>query len=500
MATTYVDKSAAVDGDGTTESTPRNVVPTLTTGNTYLFKVGVNVGQQLTIPADSITLGAYGSGGGKAKIDGASTLNYGIYGIAVSGVTVSDFEIYGTRKGGVHIENDTASTTKTDIVIKRCLVYNVDPGGLLNNTEANIRIGTGILVGSGPTTGLAAINRVRIEDCVVHHCGRFGIDIRWRTLNVTRKRCRVYTCGYQAPGHGISSHPIGSTLTSGWTSSAGGDGNIFKRARASTNDVEQLLTDGTDALMLTKVGGTTPAYGEWSVDATQIYVNIGVNPNGKSLLLKRHLHGPFLDMDHVVYDIRDFTGVEGHGIDGDDSSGPMTILRCISYGNQGAGFNHNYGESITHRACLAYNNTKQGFKWLNIATPKAYGCTAGNNATRGFQWDGGANGEAKNCVATLNASSGEATTGTGFNVASTHTGFASATNAVWQNRGSTQVAGTGITASITTDPKFLSDYSFIAVSSLKDAGTHLGYVRDVQGKQRPNPPAVGAHDVATLRS
>jgi hypothetical protein len=36
-------------------------------------------------------------------------------------------------------------------------------------------------------------------------------------------------------------------------------------------------------------------------------------------------------------------------------------------------------------------------------------------------------------------------------------------------------------------------------SALLGAGAHLGYRRDMGGKQRPNPPSIGAYDVATLR-
>ena len=62
-----------------------------------------------------------------------------------------------------------------------------------------------------------------------------------------------------------------------------------------------------------------------------------------------------------------------------------------------------------------------------------------------------------------------------------------------------QALGTG---SITADPLLSSDYRPKPSSPLLAAGTHLGYgykYRDANGKQRQNPPAIGAYDAATLR-
>lgn len=493
MATYYIDPSSATNGVGS-EADPYNVTPSITASNTYLFRGGADLGAQITVAADNVTIGAYGSG--KAKINGASALNYGVYATSVSGLTVQDLEIYNVLKNGVLVENDVASSTETDIKIRRVTVHDILPGGLTRTTEPNIRIGSGIVVGSGPTTGLAVINGVLIENCEVYDVGAHGIDVRWRVLNVTRRNCRVYRTGKQIGSHGITSHPIATTITSGWTLDSG---TIYSRARVSTNDVEQLLINTTDSQMLAKVGGTTPASGEWSVDATKIYVNIGGSVTGKSFLLKRHLHGPFLDEGHRVHDVVDYDGAEGHGIDTDDGSGPCTIRRCVSYNNEGSGFYSYRGESVTRDGCLSYGNTKHGFHSLLIDTPIDRGNTSHGNGLRGFQWDGGVDGEAKNCAAVGNATLGTVTTGTGFNVGSAHTNFTSATNAVYGNGGSTQVAGTGAAASITVDPLLSATYRPKQGSPLLQAGTFISYAsRDVNGVQRPKPPSIGAYDAATL--
>ena len=53
---------------------------------------------------------------------------------------------------------------------------------------------------------------------------------------------------------------------------------------------------------------------------------------------------------------------------------------------------------------------------------------------------------------------------------------------------------------ITADPLLTAGYRPKVGSPLLGAGTHLGYRRDIDGKQRPNPPSIGAYDVATLRT
>jgi len=59
-------------------------------------------------------------------------------------------------------------------------------------------------------------------------------------------------------------------------------------------------------------------------------------------------------------------------------------------------------------------------------------------------------------------------------------------------------ASSGVTA--ISDSGITASYRPRAGSPLLGAGTHLGYTRDIERKQRPNPPSIGAFDVATLRT
>lgn len=63
-----------------------------------------------------------------------------------------------------------------------------------------------------------------------------------------------------------------------------------------------------------------------------------------------------------------------------------------------------------------------------------------------------------------------------------------------------QTASSQDTTSLDADPLLTSTYRPKAGSPLLQAGTFISYAqRDIEGKQRPNPPSIGAYDVATMR-
>lgn len=62
-------------------------------------------------------------------------------------------------------------------------------------------------------------------------------------------------------------------------------------------------------------------------------------------------------------------------------------------------------------------------------------------------------------------------------------------------------SGTSPAASdLLSDPRLDDNYRPRFDSPLLGAGTHLGYVRDLDGKQRPRSPSIGAYDLAYLRT
>ena len=61
-----------------------------------------------------------------------------------------------------------------------------------------------------------------------------------------------------------------------------------------------------------------------------------------------------------------------------------------------------------------------------------------------------------------------------------------------------QTAHSSATVNGSGDPLLTSDYKPTATSPLVSTGKHFGYRRDIEGKQRPNPPSIGAYDAATV--
>lgn len=70
------------------------------------------------------------------------------------------------------------------------------------------------------------------------------------------------------------------------------------------------------------------------------------------------------------------------------------------------------------------------------------------------------------------------------------------TTTPYQDSALAAIALTG--SDLTADPLLSASYRPTVGSPLLGAGTHLGYRRDLDGKQRRNPPCIGAYDTATM--
>jgi hypothetical protein len=75
-------------------------------------------------------------------------------------------------------------------------------------------------------------------------------------------------------------------------------------------------------------------------------------------------------------------------------------------------------------------------------------------------------------------------------------GFAALTGISYDEGGSPALTPTNVK---TADPLLTTGGRPQSGSTLIGAGTHIAYSRDADGNQRPNPPSIGAYDVATLR-
>lgn len=527
-ATYYVDCNSGNDSnDGSTAELAKLTVGSITIGanDTIYIKAGTTCEEQISLTVDGVTItnwptdtdGAQNfatgvssfTNAGKWIIDCAGSRNYGILATAVSNTTISDGEIRGCVENGISWNLDTASTTDSNFTVSRVIVHDVGPGITITG-EADYNNGTCFFARTGPTTGTAVLSGLTFTDTVAYNCGKHGYDTRWRVTNVQHTRALAFNNGLTSTGHGFSIHPLFAEFigTTGWTDVDGaGAGTVYSRARTSTSDAERLFINSTDNVILTKNTSTptTPGSGEWGVDATTLYVNIGAALTGKTLLMKRHPHGPFIYTQCVSRNNVDSqAAAEGHGFSADDLSGPAYYFGSFAYDNAGDGFKTLRGESIVWRGTLSYSNDDSGYAITSCTNCEISNSVADSNGTRGF-YDLGItslNVDLTNLIAT-----NDATRGFSF-VAGTlaASGFSQANLYSYRNVNN---SCTGVTCTTTIDPPYIGGsnpttrdgFKLKSGSTLIGTGTPLnvgGYI-GVDGRAFSIPnPAIGAFEAQEI--
>ena len=255
---------------------------------------------------------------------------------------------------------------------------------------------------------------------------------------------------------------------------------------------------------ITKSTPTAPALDEFGVSAGELYINVGVTPNGLSI---RYAWGRCWDIGYEdcqawgnrINTLSTF--LEGNGFAFDDFTEDSFVRRCKSYDNEGRGFSSNRGDRNIIEDCLAYRNQLCGvgtntskdltirrstFAANNIGNVQA---PTGNLGVIQFS-PNVANAAITNCVIV----------GKGTDIGVDDTAFASGTTITGCSITNVSAATTTATPTspISGDPLLTADYRPRTDSPLWGAGTFAGYVRDVEGRQRQNPPCVGAFDAPTF--
>lgn len=391
MTTHYLDPSAVGVGAGTQEDPYSSVASiSLSAGDTIRIRAGVPLRESIEFAGlDDITIEPYGEG--SFLIECGGSLDYGIKAGSCSNLLIDRPDVTNAARNGIYVYNDAAGTTESNIVIRHPRVSGTGPGLASPSTEADIEIGTGILIRSGPTVGTSVIDGVIIENPVCEGNGKHGIDFRWRVLNAKIIQPGVNRNGSSSPGHGLSFHPVASTITSGWT--ATGTANVYSRPFVSTNDNPQRMVNNTTSLILDQNTSTptTPSAGQWGRSGTTLYVNLGgTNPNGQSLAVKRHPHGPF-DVYGGEANGNITTGVgEGHGVDADDLSGPVRIYGLYAADNEGRGIMAFRGEGVEAVGCICERNATGGIHFDRISDGVVDHNWAHRNVGRGIAFLGDA--------------------------------------------------------------------------------------------------------------
>ncbi len=475
MATFYIDPSAAVNGSGT-EASPFNAwtAVTWTAGNTYLQKAGTTYLGQLApggsgTSGNPITIGRYGEGANPIITHTAA----GVFLSARQFINIFGIDAVGCTTHGFHIR--TNGSNISTINLRGCVARNNGNNGFFLDGQ--------VLT--------ATLTGVRFIACEAHNNGEHGYDTLGIIKTIRWERCKASYNGRLVAGHGFSLHPfISNNITSGWTLSGG---TVYMRTLSASESVQKFI-NLTDGVTLTKEPGATTAVAlnRWDQSGTTLYVNLGVDANTRTTAWRRAEHGPFHYYDCESWgNYTDPVAGEGHGFAADDATSDAHYYRCKAWDNTGAGFQCQYTDRVSRNACISYRNALSNFRTTgHTDTLDDEGCTSADCVQHGFFYDDPFTAvTVKNSLAYGNDL---------FGFIAAASGVTGTNNATFGN-GNT-VSNVTNTNAVTADPLLTSDYKPMPGSPLLGAGTHLGYTRDIERKQRPNPPSIGAYDTATLRT
>lgn len=510
MATIYIDPDSATNGAGT-EADPKNTWAgmTWTAGNTYLQKRGTVATEKIVItsngnPGSPITIGAYGIGPNPMLYVPGETV--GIGSVGYSNHTYEDIDIEGGTSACIYASGSSIrinrcrlhggtygvlvpeiTVARLNITVTECEIYDISDSGIKNehslgtnltnnnwNISRNIiyRCGAGVYLNASKNGN--AYSNLSIIDNDISDCAAAGIFVRTynatypamptnpiKSLNVFRNRINgcgqvgiaVRGVGGDTPSFirlnsvancGIGSDPVTDTLGGIWTRECL---NLW----IEDNFVSDIYTPGIDG------------------------VGIFDDQNNDGVVIRRNI-------------VRNCYGLNGDAISGSGISS-FRAKNSEIYSNLIYGCKNGYvatGEKANTGGTAFHNNTvfKNGLWGLFIGrtdTPDDLsGMSVKNNIVLG-----------NSIIDTLGNSKDIAVSGYASDIVMGNNCYGTS------NIQAPSSAGTG---NVTSDPQLTADYRMKPTSPLLQAGVHLGYMRDIEGKQRPNPPSIGAYDVATLRT
>jgi len=275
-------------------------------------------------------------------IDRNGGVGDGLYGTAKNNLTVRNLILREAASYGLHLVQ-TSTPAVTGITVE--------------NVEALFNGLTGSYIEA--TSVLSTISGIRYSQCNFSDNGKHGADVKGNWSDVEYSYVTANRNGSLAAGHGLSSHPHVSSVTTGWTLVGG---TIY--SRSVSNDTVQKVIDRTGLAVLTHNDGAyaTLASGEWDQNSTTLYINIGADPAGKTISYVRGVASGIV-YDHCTAEgnIASVAG-EGHGIAFDDGSAGGIIRYSTSRNNEGAGFQNQWGDNCTISDSLTTGNALGGVR------------------------------------------------------------------------------------------------------------------------------------------
>ena len=189
MATYYIDPTAAVDGDGLLETTPRNIWPTTLSGHTYLGKRGTRYKQPTTEIAvrNNVVMGSYGAASLEPhEIYADATNSIAVFVYTADNVKISDLKFSGGRTRPFSV-----GTSVTNLTVEDCTFSGRVDGALISSTGAACWMNGGAGAATmGPVLFLRCTFTDAPFDCV------YAVDIG----NTTWDQCTLTNPQQSDPG------------------------------------------------------------------------------------------------------------------------------------------------------------------------------------------------------------------------------------------------------------------------------------------------------------
>lgn len=507
MADVFIDLSAAVNGDGTSESTPFNVMPTLG-ANTYKFAAGTSYVGTLTVTAHGCEIQTYGDGD-PFHVDG----NGGAYGInaagyvtRVLGVKVTNaaslirltssnsYVRYCVLKDGLDgasgdagVNFSPSANARTNVQIEGNIISNVRAGvyirhthatpttwsdwSISDNTITDARIGGGITVLAGwpSKTALNVFSGLTVARNTVTTCANAGISVlgqdpdvpNFPTAYCTGVVIEGNTVSYCGQG-GIKAQSLQLSYIKGqnhvFMCGIGTDeatdtlGGIWTakcdRLVVSDNNVHDIYTPGIDG------------------------VGIFIDQESVDCKVLRNRVADCFGLSTKVYS---GMGIATYNADATEITSNV-VLRCrigiATYGATGRAIDG----SVTH------NTVKDSATWgiltgLNDGTDNPSGYTYKNNLVAGSNTSGTLGRE-------------------GMQVSAGVTSLTTSHN--WFDSVDFKVGAVDASDTVGQDPMITPGGSPLPGSPLLTQGADLGYIRDIRGFQ--SRKHIGAYGAARLRA
>jgi parallel beta-helix repeat protein len=520
MPTFYLDSVNGSDSNsGLSPSAPKQNYQTLSYsgGDTLLFKRGTT--QNITSEFKGVTAGSASAGYTTFGVYGDSNLPYATFtknpAIGSSSMILNMSQTSWVKFEDIFFDctNNTysclvqgqAGNTVTNVIFRRCTFANSLVNGLDLRADNNNNGGcSGILV----------------DSCRFYNNGAHGVFMHCAdNCTIINSECFDNGATVITGGHGISAYPFFVTVTSGWTLTAG---TVYQRAVTSLNanatDVFEVrdLNKTSGLNLVYKVAPTTsPAVGQYSVTGGNLYVNLGINPAGVSILLMwlvaRNLVIEGNYCHHNIFN-RAAAFTEGHGIALDDSTADSIVAfnRCEE--NEGFGISVNRGNNNRVFGNVIRNNGGPA-----IVVNPCVGMSIFNNTCVGNNTDSTiANtgeiilSDTRDAVVRNNAIVPRAgrtygiTAGTAVNLTGAtnrvQTGFIAAQTGTFTNNAVGEVAAYLGTDGSLKIPSTSTLASLNVDNPLASGGTYTSGVSLMNGRLRPGFVPIGAYQPVLVRT